>query len=698
VLSVVKIDAYKAALAEVEYGKRLPTAIYIHTEAEASLPEVLRDLLERCRTELADSGHPAEEANLLKLHRDSFKVSFLAYPDFDTDPHPALASSIVIDLSLGKIRATDYASRTNRPILHRKETFLAPDDPRAEEFAALTRAEEEAGLYEQTATIGFEENWNRLLDDKGLCYDGHRLVSSESADPTDSSPQLPAPSRLASDQIERWRTAMTRTDLSKPIKTILQAGLLQPKTTLFDYGCGLGTDVAGLTELEYQASGWDPAFAPANPKTKADIVNLGYVLNVIEDPAERIDTLTAAWGLAKKVLVISILIDGQQTYSSAERHGDGLVTQSNTFQKYFSAGEFQVMVEHALDAEPTPAGLGIFLVFRRAEDQQDYLSRRSRRVINWETISQRLRSLRPPKPAKLSLYARHTELLESFWACCLQLGRAPSNAEEFDDYQAVRDAAGSIPKAQQVFLENDEHQSDLAQAAARRREDILVYLAAGEFQKRRTALARLPDSLRRDIKAFFGDYASACDEARDLLFASGDPDELEIALDDIGFGWIDAEEGHFAIHRDLLSELPPIFRVYVDCGARLFGDPAEADVIKIHLGSRKLTFLHYDDFDSEPFPELQTRIKIDLRRLFVSVFDHTEGTEHQILFFKERFVSSNHPRLAKMKQVSKRLRDLGVTEAMLGSNDMGAPSKEGFEGARDRLGLTKILTKKAESQ
>src|SRR5438105_4621650 len=32
----------------------------------------------------------AEAANLLKLHRFSSKISYLAYPEFDTDPHPAL--------------------------------------------------------------------------------------------------------------------------------------------------------------------------------------------------------------------------------------------------------------------------------------------------------------------------------------------------------------------------------------------------------------------------------------------------------------------------------------------------------------------------------------------------------------------------------------------------------------------------------
>jgi len=47
----------------------------------------------------------------------------------------------------------------NPPILHRKETFLPPDDPRRERFARLTRQEEKYGLYAETSTIGTREGW-----------------------------------------------------------------------------------------------------------------------------------------------------------------------------------------------------------------------------------------------------------------------------------------------------------------------------------------------------------------------------------------------------------------------------------------------------------------------------------------------------------------------------------------------------------
>ena len=76
--------------------------------------------------------------------------------------------------------------------------------------------------------------------------------------------------------IERHKTAMTRYDLSKPVKTLLEYGLLKAEATFFDYGCGQGSDVRGLQALGHAADGWDPVHRPEVPKREADIVNMGY--------------------------------------------------------------------------------------------------------------------------------------------------------------------------------------------------------------------------------------------------------------------------------------------------------------------------------------------------------------------------------------------------------------------------------------
>jgi DNA phosphorothioation-associated putative methyltransferase len=97
-------------------------------------------------------------------------------------------------------------------------------------------------------------------------------------------------------QIERHKTAIRRKDFSLSVKCLLRDELLAPGRTFFDYGCGHGEDIELLGAQGVVASGWDPAFRPDAPRAPAEIVNLGYVLNVIEDPAERSAVLGEAWG------------------------------------------------------------------------------------------------------------------------------------------------------------------------------------------------------------------------------------------------------------------------------------------------------------------------------------------------------------------------------------------------------------------
>jgi len=73
-------------------------------------------------------------------------------------------------------------------------------------------------------------------------------------------------------------TAIKRYDLSRPVKLLLERGLLQKQDAIFDYGCGHGMDIEALQSLGYTASGWDPAFRPDGAKSESEVVNLGYVL------------------------------------------------------------------------------------------------------------------------------------------------------------------------------------------------------------------------------------------------------------------------------------------------------------------------------------------------------------------------------------------------------------------------------------
>ena len=100
----------------------------------------------------------------------------MVYPEFEEDPHPALQRCVKLNLRTRQIECYEYGQSANPPILHRKETFLRPDHPLREKFASLTAKEEQAGLLEETSSIGTREGWNRRLAEKGLALKGHRLV------------------------------------------------------------------------------------------------------------------------------------------------------------------------------------------------------------------------------------------------------------------------------------------------------------------------------------------------------------------------------------------------------------------------------------------------------------------------------------------------------------------------------------------
>jgi DNA phosphorothioation-associated putative methyltransferase len=649
---------YRAALDALPYGKRLPGAIYLLDPGDSPpLPSLLHITVAELRKRLEIHPH----FNLLKFHTSSPKISFLAYPDFEKLPHPALAESIIVDLITGKIRRDDYRQRANPPILHRKETFIPPTHPLHAKFAKLTRQEETAGLLEDTSRIGFRINWERALAAKDLTFKGHHLIPSTTPPP----PEKPTSPR---EKIHRHKTALVRREISKPVKTLLELNQLRRGESFFDYGCGHGGDVEAIAKLGHQSHGWDPVHAPHAPKHPADIVNLGFVLNVIEDPAERVDALIDAWQHTRRALLVSTLIAGQEAYDEISTYGDGLITRRNTFQKFFEPAEIQSLIEDSLHTEAVPVGLGIYLVFREPADLHDFLAQRSRRFIDWESLSRKLGLLRALK-SKRDPYLTHRELLDAYWESVLELGRMPRD-EEFDRLPEIRQACGSLPRALQLFIDRFGEPTFNA-ARQRRKEDLLVFIAAAQL-RRKIPFNQLSPRLQRDLRSFFGSYANAEEKARELMFAAGDPDELEIAAAQLPFGHLDPKEGHFTIHRSLLDELPAILRVYVECAARLYGNPREADLIKIHLHSRKLTFHYYRDFEKSPLPELLTRIKIDLRRLFVTVIDHTTGPEHQLLFFKERFLPQDHPDRPKMNRFSAKLRHLGLREETIGYG----PSKE----------------------
>lgn len=93
-------------------------------------------------------------------------------------------------------------------------------------FESLTKAEEAAGLFENSSVIGFKANWDRVLTEHGVSITGHRLLRRHPKAIPETAPHPTV--------VHRHKMALTRYDLSKPVKSLLEYGQLRVGENLFD--------------------------------------------------------------------------------------------------------------------------------------------------------------------------------------------------------------------------------------------------------------------------------------------------------------------------------------------------------------------------------------------------------------------------------------------------------------------------------
>ena len=455
----------------------------------------------------------------------------------------------------------------------------------------------------------------------------------------------------------RHKTAITRYQLSAPMQHLGYAGLLEGRT-VFDYGCGHGHDVEVLRATGLEAKGWDPYYLPSTPIEPADIVNLGYVLNVIEDPSERVDVARRAFDLAHVCVAIAVMIVGKYDTRNMHPHGDGFLTARGTFQKYFGQAEIKNLLEETLQCEAIAVSPGIFFVFRDKIEEQRFLAERARRVRDISTLLRR-RDGPQRKSVTQERIDANRETLGALWQRTLELGRRPHESELDENLQmAIRAGLGTLGKAlslaRRLF---DPAEQDAARAA--RVDDLRLYFALNLFNQRRRYRA-LPPELQRDVKVFFGSHKAAQAAGRELLFSLGDPAVVREACA------VAAHSGLGHLHGDhslqlpvaLVDRLPATLRAYVGCAERLYGSISNADLIKIHIQSGKLTLLRYDDFDVNPLPRLEERIKIDMRAQDIVFYDHRDRP--QLLYLKSRYLAPDNSLYGRQNAFDDVLLSLGL--------------------------------------
>ncbi|OCH02107.1 DNA phosphorothioation-associated putative methyltransferase [Aliivibrio fischeri] len=633
---------FQTLVKQINIGKHLPDAIYLHKDTFSELPNALAHFIPAVAKAL---NIPENDWHLVKLFKKEFRLSLLSYPDFYTYAYPSLKQSVNVNLTKLTHKITDYTNSTNPPILHRKETMILASSPYIEEFKAITEEGENAGLYENTRIIGFKTSWENIIQRKGYeLVDGRLFRSSTFHQPEQTH------------GIDRHKTAIVRHELSAPMKTLVKHGYLEGDYSIFDYGCGRGDDLRELEAHGLDALGWDPNYQPDNEQIHSDIVNLGFVLNVIEDQDERLEAILNAWALTQKFLIVSVMLANDNYIAQFTPYKDGVITSRNTFQKYYAQSEIKNYIERNLQEEAIPVAPGIFYVFKDKLEEQEYLQRKFKRHHQWQQLTSP-QPIEAKDKAKL-LITQHQELFNAFWGHCLELGRIPAN-DEFSGSAQIRELIGSHKKTFGLLEELfDTH--EFKQAEKNRKEDLLLYFAMGLFEKRKP-YTHQPEALKRDIKALFGDYKTAQHLATELLFAISDTELVEKQCEK-AHAILPASvlnQGHSLIlHKQWINDLPLLLRTYAGAALQMYGElDDEIDLIKIHMTSGKLTLTSYDDFE-QSVPYLVERTKIKMADQDIDFFDYVEENRRPPLLNKHLYMSKDAENYTKQLSFDKRLAKL----------------------------------------
>lgn len=438
----------------------------------------------------------------------------------------------------------------------------------------------------------------------------------------------PAVSRTMDREPDRARTAIARSALSRPIVVALDDGLLPPGTTILDYGCGRGGDVQRLAALGYEVEGWDPVYRPQGERRPADVVNLGYVVNVIESQAERVEALRSAWALTRSVLIVAARLDWEGRCLAGCEYNDGVVTSKGTFQKFFTQEELRAWIDSELGVQSIAAAPGIFYVFRDDSRAQAFLAARVRQR---PTVTRRLAT-------DEVLYERNRDVLDPLLAFIKSRGRPPE-AFELPECSAIISRFGSL-KSAITLVRRLTSEDDWREAQKTAIDDLTVYLALAAFRGR-PKLSGLPLDVQLDVKSLFGSYKSACATADALLFGVGNQAAIDQACRESRIGKLTHEALY--VHVTALPRLSTLLRVYEGCGHALAGTVTDTTIVKLNRIEPKVSYLSYPDFDRDPHPALALSVRADLRRLDLRLKDFRQWQNPPILHRKETFVAPDYP-------------------------------------------------------
>lgn len=447
--------------------------------------------------------------------------------------------------------------------------------------------------------------------------------------------------------IARNKTAIKRRKLSRPIQLLIDDGILTQQSSLFDYGCGHGEDIKYLKKISIAASGWDPFYQPDKQKTTAPIVNLGYVLNTIEDTKEREETLRAAYALATDLLVVSVMIHNLQEVADngSAPYGDGLLTSWNTFQKYFTQKEFKEYLQNQLQTEVRMAGIGVAYIFKTDKYLDTYFDNRIQGHAR--LISQELR--------ERELKENLAHWIESYH----ELGRPPRK-DELEGYNNIIRFFGSRQKAIEATRAEID-QETVKENAQKKKNNILIRTARLIIKNNGTAkLQELSEEAQKDTRFFFANFAEAKEQAMQMLKTLANLETVSTYINQSPVGKILPDDLY--IHKKSLTYAPEMLQLLVEMALLIIPDDIPYNIIKIARNSHHVTFLQYNDFFGLPHPSLVGSMKVVLHKNQLKYRDFSKSDNPPILHRKELFIHPEHPEFELFSQLTQAEEEAGLLQ------------------------------------
>jgi DNA phosphorothioation-associated putative methyltransferase len=427
---------------------------------------------------------------------------------------------------------------------------------------------------------------------------------------------------------DRHKTAIGRSSLSMPARQALLDGVVRPEWSLLDYGSGRGGDVARLIRLGIPAIGWDPHHGGLRPSDPQDVVALTYVVNVIEDPAERMKVLADAWSLTDRCLVVSTRLTWERKQVKGVASGDGTVTRKNTFQRLFSPAELRSLVEGTTGVRAISPVPGVVYAFRRDDDRLAYLARRVAPEEVWKEGGD-----------IKSAVAAVVHFLE-------QRGRMPELEETPD---ALIPLLRNVTSRRLAKLAAEQADPERVEQARRRSVLNVLLLLGIEVFNGRSPLQSLSFAAQADIHAFFESYKEACHRADRLLLKLRDDTYLRnVMRNSVGKMTPTA----IYVHRRAVENMPVLLKLYEHCGAIAVGRPGHWDLVKLSHEGRSVSWLGYPEFDRDPHPRLAWSYSVDMRTLEGLYRAYHDSGNRPLLHRKHEFLEPNDPDVPKYQRLT----------------------------------------------